>query len=186
MTTSGTPPQSFHPFFPALGPLEHRLYRLSRQLTGTGLDVEVVEGLARDAEEDWRGNRQSERRLRWALALSILSDILVAGGTIHCVDSSLHVAWPDWSSEEGARGLRRALERLRDEMRYGHVTPEVIDVLPASMTRDVVIQLISEGTTFPAGTSVNESGSVRWQSNNHFKQLSLHIVSMSSIVNCSR
>ncbi len=145
MTTSGPPPRNFHPFVPALGPLEHRLYRLSRQLTGTGLDVEVVEGLAREAEGDWRGNRDSERKLRWALALSILSDILVAGGTIHCVDSSLHVAWPDWSSEEGARGLRRALERLRDEMRYGHVTPEVIDVLPASMTRDAVTQLISEG-----------------------------------------
>src|SRR5439155_18632583 len=141
-------PQSlnFHPFVPALGPLEHRLYRLSRQLTGTGLDVEVVEKLAREADDNWRRDRASERTLRWALALSILSDILVAGGTIHCVDSSMHVAWPDWSSEEGARGLRRALERLRDEMRYGHVTPEVLDVLPGSMTRDAVIQLTSEGT----------------------------------------
>src|SRR5688572_8911823 len=61
----------FHPFLPDLGPLESKLYRLGQQLTGTGLDGELVDGLAGLADTDWQQTRVSERKLRWALSLSI-------------------------------------------------------------------------------------------------------------------
>ncbi len=135
----------FHPFVPALGPLEHRLFRLSQQLTGTPLDAEVIRDLARNAAGEWRSGPSSERKLRWALSLSILSDILTAGGTIHTVDSSLHVAWPDWSTDEGRAGLRHALESLRGEMRYGRVAPEVISTLSPALPPTEVVRLVDEG-----------------------------------------
>jgi len=135
----------FHPFVPALGPLEHKLFRLSQQLTGTPMDADVVERLAALAVEDWRANQASERQLRWALSLSILADILWAGGTVHALDSALHVAWPDWSTEEGTRGLRRALERLRGEMRYGRVSTSVVAALPSSISPEQLLLLVDEG-----------------------------------------
>lgn len=145
MKTLTTTSRRFHSFHPDLGPLESKLFQLGQQLTGTDLDGDLIEELAGTADSNWQVDQASERKLRWALSVSILSDILMAGGTVTSIDSALSVAWPDWATEQGNRGLRRALERLRSEMRYGRVSNEVIAALSPAIPSEQVLTLVEEG-----------------------------------------
>ena len=58
----------------------------------------------------------SPDRLRWGCALSILHDLVAAGGSVHAIDSELYASWPDWSAPDGrevARGALRGVEPVR-------------------------------------------------------------------------
>lgn len=135
-----------HSFSPDLGPLEHRLLKLGHELTGTASDAEFVERSAAAAFRDVvNGDQRGVRKVRWAFALSLLADILAAGGTVRRVDSSLRAAWPDWDTPEGEAGLRTALLRLRRETHLHAIRPDVLSVLPSCRKPSEVVRLVQEG-----------------------------------------
>jgi hypothetical protein len=59
----------------------------------------------------------SPDRLRWGCALSILHDVLAAGGSVYAIDSELYAAWPEWSSPQGRELARRALRSTEPSRR---------------------------------------------------------------------
>jgi hypothetical protein len=56
-------------------------------------------------------------RLKWGCSLSLLGDIVAAGGSVHVVDSELFVSWPDWTLPEGRHLARQALHGVNRDRR---------------------------------------------------------------------
>src|SRR3954452_1714077 len=72
-----------------------RLAKQGREELQAYLDTEADAVLADVTEA---GAAVSPERLRWGCALSILDDLLAAGGSFYAVDSELYVSWPDWTA----------------------------------------------------------------------------------------
>lgn len=133
-----------HFFRPDLGTFERRLVQVIRGFP-SGDAFTYLNGIADQAAGTAFGkDLASERELRWAFSISLLADIAAAGGRVERMDSCLRVAWPDWASDAGREGLRRALIRLRNE------SPPVStaanpDLLPRSMTATSLLHVLAEG-----------------------------------------
>ncbi len=80
-------------------------------------------------------------------SLSLLSDIIAAGGTLSVRDSQLFVAWPDWGGETGRAATKSAMAAAKD-MRP--LRPEelakVSPCFAQEMTGDALARVMAEGT----------------------------------------
>jgi hypothetical protein len=90
-------------------------------------------------------NTSSSPELRFSL--SLLSDIITAGGTLSVRDSQLFVAWPDWDGASGRIATKAAMATAKD-MRP--LRPkELAKVAPCfapEMTGDALARVMAEGT----------------------------------------
>jgi hypothetical protein len=79
---------------------------------------ELLQSAADEADEVLRQLDERERRrpshdrIRFAFALSLLHDILSAGGQVLLVDSEIYISWPDWSEVGGREAVRSALSTI--------------------------------------------------------------------------
>jgi hypothetical protein len=140
--------EAFYQFRPDLGVLEHRLVTLASKLASADSKTDLLDSLASEMARDLKKPKGRDRRLvRWGLALSLLSDITNAGGKILLDGSSVSVSWPDWTTEEGKKGLRRSLEKLRDEIKDRRPAPtaEIIKVLSVPFSRAKLLMVLREG-----------------------------------------
>jgi hypothetical protein len=83
-----------------------RLAKQGREELQAYLDTEATAVLSEASDPD---AAISPDRLRWGCALSILHDLLAAGGSVHAIDSELYASWPDWSGPGGRELARHAL-----------------------------------------------------------------------------
>ena len=79
-------------------------------------------------------------------SLSLLSDIIAAGGTLSVRDSQLFVAWPDWDGETGRVATKSAMTAAKD-MRP--LRPEelakVAPCFAPEMTGDALARVMADG-----------------------------------------
>jgi hypothetical protein len=148
-------------FAPLLGRLELRLNRIARQLAISEDRSEFVKSLAAVAfDEATNASAPDVRSIAWAFSLSVLSDILAAGGTVQVNDSAVMVSWPDWSSKEGERGLRQALNQLRNETRQPIIGESVLEGFAGSMQIRTAATLLMQGdVSLKEGHELHPSGS---------------------------
>lgn len=69
-----------------------------------------------------------------ALSLSLLKDVLQAGGSAWVRDSRLFVSWPDWNGENGREAAQRAMSAAKD---LRPLTREEIDRVRPLFARDL-------------------------------------------------
>jgi hypothetical protein len=74
-------------------------------------------------------------RVRFAFSLSLLDDVLSAGGTSTTIDSELFVTWPDWYALEGREAARRALASVQPGRRLTWAEGKRLEpMLPSRLT----------------------------------------------------
>lgn len=104
-------------FAPSVGSWHVELVRLARQLDSAD-PVNVLEEIDQEIDSVLDLLSPESRRIptveriRYAFALSILHNILSAGGRVQVLDSEIYVAWPDWNSQHGRELTRLALSNL--------------------------------------------------------------------------
>lgn len=152
-------------FTPDLGSLEHRLLNLARRISGATDARSLLESIASDAFAHIESQEEAnEQEIRWALSLSLLADILAAGGHLTRQDSVLRVSWPDWNTSEGELALRSALIRLRREASKGLPAERIIRLLPSRADAASILETLSKGELalfganekHPSGVSYHE------------------------------
>jgi len=132
-------------FRPELGSLERRFIKLINTLPEDDDVLNNLDKIANDATQSILSNEtQSELEIRWAFAISILSDIIALGVELQKIDSSIQITWPNWESEIGHNNLRRALIRLRDEKPSINSTASEL-CLPPSVTPSTLLDIMTNG-----------------------------------------
>lgn len=159
-STRSVPTEAPVVFAPDWGRDNWRLWKLVASANVDELP-DTVEEMLREATAQPDGNG-----IKAAFSLSLLSDILKAGGQAWVRDSRLFVAWPDWNGSEGRRQARDAMSAAR-EMR--NLTPdEVLRVKPlfapeidgeefAAVLREAEFVLQSATSEHPSGVSYQEA-----------------------------
>jgi hypothetical protein len=99
-------------------------------------------------------------------SMSLLRDILRAGGSATVRDSRLFVSWPDWSGPEGRNFARRALEQARDlrpltadEIRRVRplFSPDLDGETLAEVLKEASFSLLSANEMHPSGIPYQEA-----------------------------
>lgn len=161
MTTILQDPASFA-FSPMLGPVEARLLDLVQAAPQMTDSFALVEALAEKAASRIDHEHSNVRELCWAFSMSLLSDLLAAGATLHVVDSTLHVTWPRWESSEGRNTLRRALLRLRSENDLvGNAASP--NSMPGALTPEILQRVMADGVFRLAGQEELDGEGVSYQ-----------------------
>ncbi len=155
-------------FAPAVGRWHLELVRLARSLgeiTGDllkNLDEEVVTLL--DDINNPTSPSPSPDRMRYVFALSVLYDILRAGGRIQTFDSNIYVSWPNWHASNGRSITRKALEQLTEWKSLSKTERAQLKAVSApSMSRQTLLRFLeqgefwleSAGAKHPTGISYN-------------------------------
>lgn len=97
--------EQFIPFQPDLGADSRQYFRLLRAAEAGVVSLHDAVAISLGEVADSKAK----------FALSVLNDILQAGGTAIARDSRLYVAWPDWVGDVGRQNARRALESARGQ-----------------------------------------------------------------------
>jgi hypothetical protein len=137
-----------HRFSPNVGALEFRLFELNQAIEAGEPAATVIDKLLSEDVFALEGSIPSPDESRWAVALSVLSDLATAGAAITSRDSCLYVTWPDWKAPESRSRLRNALAGLREEPHRTSVAPipGATAALPDDLSTKCILQLLREGT----------------------------------------
>jgi len=112
------------------------------------------------------GNPATSSQARISFSLSLLRDIVRAGGNSWVRDSRLYVAWPDWSGVQGRDFARQALVAAKDlrpltirerERVAPLFAPDLDGESLSSVLREGRFRLISAATRHPSGISYQDA-----------------------------
>jgi hypothetical protein len=136
-----------HRFSPNVGILEYRLSELNNAIASGEPPKSAVDRFFSEDVTLSGGVFSSSDENRWAIALSLLDDVISAGAAVTSRDSCLHFTWPDWKNQESRSQLRVALANLREEpgASAGAPNPAAISTLPGDLTASRILQLLREG-----------------------------------------
>jgi hypothetical protein len=135
---------SLHRFAPDWGAYRHRLWDLVSAATDGSLMQVLDEALDSTTQLSMAEVPLDLAKLQFSL--SVLRDVLRAGGKVRVRDSQLHVSWPAWEAPEGRALVRAALNQAR-EMRA--LSQQELDrvrpLLCGEITGDAFSQVLAEG-----------------------------------------
>ena len=130
------------PFQPDIGPWSLHLNRIIAAVA-RGDQGRVVEAGLEDILQALQASPKPVTA-RYAFALALLGDVLIAGGRAFVRDSRLWVSWPQWDEEEGRTSLRAALLKLRgpgsDSWRSDLSRDDALSVLESGSIKVVPIE----------------------------------------------
>lgn len=155
------PPHGPWEFMPDWGHEGRRLWDVIAAAQAGELEATLDAAIAGDEERG--GGRDS---LRVLFSLSLLRDVLRAGGSVWVRDSRLIVSWPDWSGIEGRRLAQAALVSAREARPLTQKELErVAPLFAPDLDGDQLARVLEEGSfslrsvsdTNPAGVPYQEA-----------------------------
>lgn len=145
--TQPVPGKTFR-FSPNVGALEYRLVDFSSAIARGGDSRNVLRHFVASDILPPSDAYSEVDELRWAVALSLLDDLVFAGARLDSRDTCLNITWPDWSTSESRDQLRRALARLREEpgaLSKAPISPSAVAALPGDLPGEKILILLREG-----------------------------------------